>query len=70
MIEEHGDAVERLEALERERVKNSVAEARWMCRSAMAALQTHLLLHGCGHTTGSRPHPALYDPSSVHHATP
>lgn len=39
--------MQRLEALERDQVKDKVAEAHRMCRITMAALQTHFLLHGC-----------------------
>ncbi|HET7756460.1 MAG TPA: hypothetical protein VFK87_04305 [Steroidobacteraceae bacterium] len=48
MIEEHDDAIERLLVLQRGRVNYQVAEARSVCRTTMATLQTHLLLHGCG----------------------
>jgi len=41
-------ALEYLHACERVQVKDKLADAHRMCRDTIAALQTHLLLHGCG----------------------
>lgn len=54
--EEYEDAERRLGALER--VGYGLDEAHRGCRDAMAALQTHLLLHGCDQA-GNRPRSVL-----------
>src|SRR6266853_3419030 len=49
LLAEYDAAALRLSDAERDLAKPVAAEASRSCGDTMAALQTHLLLHGCGH---------------------
>jgi len=65
LLEERMEALKYFHACERVRVKDKLADAHRMCRDTMAALQTHLLLHGCGgrHAMEGRRQASVYNPS-------
>jgi len=49
LLAEYDVAALRLSHAERDLAKRVADEASRSCGETMAALQTHLLLHGCGH---------------------
>jgi len=53
LLAEYDAAALRLSHAEGDLAKRVADEASRSCGETMAALQTHLLLHGCGHAQGS-----------------